>query len=297
MHQLRLFVVLAEELHFGRAARRLFMTQPALSQQIRALEKRLGVSLVDRTSRTVALTAAGEALLPESRAVIEAMDRLRESAAEQASDTLGRLRVGAIGAEAAMPYTRAILGEVRRRHPRMTVDMRAVDFVRQVTALVEGEIDAAFLRSPIPPGFQSMHLADEPRVVCMPAGDPLAAAGPLRLAQLADHLVVDVPPGVPRMWWDDWVVNPRPDGRPVRFGPAASDVEATLLLVADGQGIAFFPAAARALYPRPGVAYRDVVDLPHSSAELVWLTEYRARPAVAALREAARVVLARQSSA
>ncbi|POX47687.1 LysR family transcriptional regulator [Streptomyces sp. Ru72] len=95
-HQLRLFLLLAEELHFGRAAQRAFMTQPAFSQQIRALERRLGLTLVDRSTRTAGLTRAGQALLPEARGVVEAADRLHQAAVAQKRAVTGRIVIGSL---------------------------------------------------------------------------------------------------------------------------------------------------------------------------------------------------------
>ena len=290
-HQLRLFLALADELHFSRTAARLFITQSALSRQIRALETHLGVALVERSSRTVELTAAGEALLPEIRTAVAAMERVGRTADAHARDVSGHLVLGCIGGEAAMPYTRAILTELRARHPQVTFEMRSLSFVSQIEALTGGEVDAAFLRPPLPSGIQTLHLATEPRVACLAADDPLVAEQPLTLARLAGHVMVDVPAEAPRAWWDYWTVNPRPDGTPVRFGPVVTDMEATLLAVARGQAIVFLPAAARALYPRPGVAYVEVADLPLSTAALAWLPKNRNRPQVAALRRAASAVV------
>ncbi len=295
MHQLRLFAVLADELHFGRAARRVFLSQPALSQQIRALEERLGVDLIDRTSRRVDLTPAGRALAPVAREIVDGMQRLRGLADTLAREVTGHLRLGAIGAEAAMPYTVEILAELAARHPAVTVEVRGVDFVEQSAALAAGELDAAFLRSPVPATFRILPLATEPRVACLPATDPLAGKSPITLADLRDHPVVDVPPGAPREWWDDWAVNPRPDGSLVTFGPVVSDLEGMLLAVARGQAITFLPAAARDFFPRPGVAYVDVTDLPPSGACLAWLPGRQEQPALGALVEAARTVVARSS--
>ncbi|MFK3978983.1 LysR family transcriptional regulator [Micromonospora sp. NPDC050397] len=291
-HQLRLFLVLAEELHFGRAARRLFVTQPTLSQQIRALEERLGVDLLERSSRRVDLTPAGQALVPEARELLTAMNRVRELAASFARQANGHLRIGAIGGEAAMPYTVAILAELAAQESGVTVEIRAVGFADQVEALTRGELDDAFLRPPLPPVLRSIHLATEPSVACLPVDDPLVRQAPLTLAQLRDHLVVDVPPQA-RAWWDHWTVNPRPDGRPVRFGPPVADIEAMLLAVARGQAIAFLPAAAGQLYPRPGIAYVGVTDLPVCTAALAWLPDRRDQPALAALIRAARTVTGR----
>ncbi|MGK5529742.1 LysR family transcriptional regulator [Streptomyces sp. URMC 129] len=293
-HQLRLFLALAEELHFGRAAARMYMTQPALSQQIRALETRLGVALVDRTSRTVTLTPAGLALLPEARAIVDSMARLRRHADTHARELRGHLVIGFIGAESAMPHTHAVLATLHGRHPRVSVEMRLLDFADQIQALTNGDVDAAFLRPPLPPGIQSLHLASEPRLACLPASDPLAATGePIVLAQLADHPVVGLPARTPRVWRDYWAVDPRPDGTPARFGPVVTDLEALLHAVSRGQAMGFLPAAARRLFPRPGVAYVDVADLSPCTSALAWLPHKRTHPTVAALREAARVTLRR----
>ncbi|MEH0822749.1 MULTISPECIES: LysR family transcriptional regulator [unclassified Micromonospora] len=292
LHQLRLFLVLAEELHFGRAAQRLFLSQPALSQQIRALEDRLDVNLLHRSSRQVQLTLAGQALLPKARDSVDAMTRLQDLAAAYSRTTQGKLRIGAIGGEAFMPYATAILTELSTQHPAITVEIRSVHFVEQVYALPRGDVDAAFLRPPLPPGLRSLHLSTEPRVACLPADDPLVTQAPLTLAQLSDRVMVDVPIPELRQWWDFWTVNPRPDGSAVRYGPIAGDMEVLLSAVARGQAIAFLPAEARHAYTRRGVAYVDVIDLPPSTAALAWLPR-RDNPALTALLQAARTVVGR----
>ena len=293
VHQLRLLLVIAQELHFGRAAARLFMSQPALSRQLRALEERLGFPLFERSSRKVEMTEGCLALLPRAEAVVQAMDRLRQAGQEHARGPSGRLVVGAIGAEASMPHARAVLDELRRRYPRITVEIRNLNFVDHMTRLIDGEVDVVFLRPPVPPGIQLLHMATEARVVCLPASDPLAARASVGLSDLADHPVVDVPPEVPRLWWDFWVTDPRPDGSPVRYGPVAADLEALLHTVAAGAAVAFLPAAARTFFPRPGVAYVDLHDVAPCTSALAWSAAARTRPAIAAIRQAAAAVLSR----
>ena len=268
------------------------MTQPAFSQQIRALEDRLGVRLVDRTSRTVELTTAGSDLLPEIRAAVRSMDRIRRLADASAREVSGHLVIGAIGADEAMPWARAILEELQARHPQLTVEMRGLNFVGQMTALLRDEVDAAFLRPPVPAGIQIQHLATEPRVAALCADDPLATRTDLKLADLAGRTIVDVPREAPRIWWDFWAVDPRPDGSPVRYGPVVPDMEALLHAVATGQAMAFLPATARDFFPRPGVAYVDVVDLPPCTSALAWLVKNRSRPTVSAIRRIAQSVTA-----
>ncbi|MEW2219019.1 LysR family transcriptional regulator [Streptomyces sp. NPDC006990] len=289
-HQLRLFLLLAEERHFGRAAARAFVSQPAFSKQFRALEQRLGVELAERDGRSCRLTAQGRELVGYARSALEARARM----AELASSSRLTVRLGAIGAETAMPYTRDVLGHLARHHPDVRVEIRNVDFVEQVQALARGAVDAAFLRPPLPPELDGVTLAHEQRVACLPASDPLAERDCVDLAELREHTVVDVPPEVPRMWWDYWTANPRPDGTPVRFGAVCRDLEAALLAVAQGRAMLFLPEAAATLYRRPGLAYVRVRGLPRTTAALVWQTARRDDPAVALVREATCAVVGRQ---
>jgi DNA-binding transcriptional LysR family regulator len=290
-HQLRLFLTVAQELHFGRAAARLFITQPALSRQIRALESRLGVDLLARTSRTVSLTPAGKALVAEAQEVVDAMAKLRHRAAAHSRQLHGQLVLGFIAGDAAMPHTHAVLNELHARHPRITVELRSLPFGDQFEALANGEVQAAFLRPPLPPGLRTMRLATEPRVACVAATDPLAALAaerPVTLMDCAEHPIVDVPARASRAWWDDWAVNPRPDGRAVHFGPVAADIESLLNVVARGAAMSFLPAAARLIYARPGIAYLDIADVPGTTSVLAWTPAGHDRPVLAALLEAAR---------
>lgn len=288
IHQLRLYIALSEELHFGRAAARLFMTQPALSQQIRELEKRLGLRVVERTSRTLTLTEAGQAVLCEARAAVAAVDRLRRVADGQARQISGRLVVGTMGAEASMAHTRAVLGALQDRHPGTTVQLVNLLFGDHEAALAQQEVDVAFIRPPVTDGVELHHLATEPRVACLSAGHPLAVLPRLTLAQLSGVPVADVPEEVPRLWWDFWAVDPRPDGSRVRYGPVVTDMESLLHTVAAGEAMCFLPRAAREYFPRPGVRFIDVVDLSPSDSALAWLRRRRSESTIRAVREAAR---------
>ncbi len=186
-----------------------------------------------------------------------------------------------------MPYAQAILAHLRGRHPDLEIEVRNLTFLDMFSTLLSGEVDAAFLRGPLPGGIQSLHLASEARVVCLSDDDPLADRDVLTLDQLAERTVVDMPPEVPRSWWNHLTVNPRPDGTRVRFGPVVRDTEAMVLAVTQGGAITFLPAAARRLYPRAGITYVDCPELGLSTAELAWLPDHRDEPAVSALREAA----------
>ncbi|MDK1342105.1 LysR substrate-binding domain-containing protein [Streptomyces sp. 378] len=293
IHQLRLYLALSEELHFGHAAARLFITQPALSQQIRELERRLGIRVIERTSRTIALTEEGRALLPAARAAVAAVDRVKRIADAQQRQISGRVIVGTIGAEASMAHPRAVLALLRDRHPHMTLHLVNLSFGDHMAALAQQDVDVVFLRPPVTEDIELHHLATEPRVACLSADHPLAASPRLTLAQCADIPVVDMPEQVPRLWWDFWAVDPRPDGSRVRYGPVVTDMESLMHTVATGEAMCFLPAAARDYFPRPGITYVEVVDLPPSTSALAWLRQRRSELTIRAVRNAARQVTIR----
>ncbi|GAB2602318.1 LysR substrate-binding domain-containing protein [Streptomyces capparidis] len=289
VQQLRLFLLLAEELHFGRAAARAFMAQPTFSRHIQSLEHRLGVDLVDRTTRQVALTAAGEGLLDRMRAVVDAVEELRGRA--EAYRGADRVVIGSFEAITSLDPIPAIMEEFRRRLPRVDVQVLRTGFDCG-GVILHGEVDAAFTFLPVPDGVQVLPLAGGPRCAVMSSADPLADAGPLTLADLADRPHIGWSERVPKRYRDFWAVDPRPDGTPARYTPhAVGDYESALPMIAMGAGIQFPPDGARWLYPRAGVAYVDVADLEPWTSALAWLPAHRDRPAVAELRRAARAVL------
>ncbi|MEU6394638.1 LysR family transcriptional regulator [Streptomyces sp. NPDC046939] len=293
IHQLRLFLALGEELHFGRAAERLFITQPALSQQIRELEKRLGMRVVERTNRTITLTEAGQALLPEARAAVAAVDRLKRVADAQLRQASRRLVVGTMGAEASMAHTRAVLNLLQDRHPGTSVQLVNLGFGDHMAALAQQEADVVFLRPPVTDDIELHHLATEPRVACLAANHPLAAKRRVTLDQFADVPVVAMPDEVPRLWWDFWAVDPRPDGTRVRYGPVVTDMESLLHTVAAGEAMCFLPSAARDYFSRPGITYLEVAGLAPSTSALAWLRRRRSEPTIEAIRHAAQEVTSR----
>lgn len=294
--QLRLFLLLVEEMHFGRAAERAFMTQPAFSQQIAALERHLGVTLIERNTRTSGLTPAGTELREHARAVVEASDRLLGSAAAHRRSLSGRAVIGSLEAAVSLPPFTGTLQELKKRHPDLEVLIHRTGFTA-ASVLLAGEVDVSFLFPPVPPGIQTLTVATGPRMACMSAADPLADQGPLTLDQLSDRPFIGWSPKIPKAWRDFWSCDPRPNGRSVTYTDhQVEDFEHALSAIAHGEGIEFPPAAASFLYQRPGVAYVEVTDLPPCTMDLAWRTEDRNKPLVAALREAARTELHRQAS-
>ncbi|MDN0200815.1 LysR family transcriptional regulator [Streptomyces sp. S.PNR 29] len=290
VHQLRSLLVLAEELHFGRAAARLFLTQPALSTQIRSLERRLGVRLFSRTSRKVELTALGRALLPLVRNVVEAADELGDAVRRSTAGDDGLvLRLGLTDCAASLAATRRVIAALTTLHPCLEVDFRVLDLAEQPSALAAGRIDAAFVYLPAPAGFHAEPLTTEPRVVCLSSRDPLARRPTLRLADLADRPMVGLAPEVSSVERRYWAADPRPDGTAVRYTDhRVTRVESLLSAVSFDEAIAFLPAVAAELFPRPDIHYRAVADLAPCTFAVAWPESARENSGVTVLADVCR---------
>ncbi|GCB45060.1 lysR family transcriptional regulatory protein [Streptomyces sp. NL15-2K] len=289
--QLKLFLLLAEELHFGRAARRAFISQPAFSRHISALEGNLGVQLINRTTHTVALTPAGQALTDQIRLIVDTTDELRRQAERAAGAGTGRLVIGSLAAITSVDPVPAILEEVRRRLPGVRIQIWGAGF-DVATVLLEGLVDAAFLFLPVPDGVQHLELEPGPRCAAMSTGDPLAQRDGLTVSDLSDRPHIGWSDRVPKVFRDFWACDPRPNGDPVHYSRhAVSDLESALALIAMGEGIQLPPDLARVLYPRAGVSYVPVEDLPPGTTALAWPTAKRDHPSVIALRRATRAVV------
>ena len=149
LRHLRYFVAVAEELHFHRAATRLHISQPPLSQQIRALERELGVTLLERNRRRVTLTAAGIAFLDDARAILASVERASERALGISRGSLGTLSLGFVGSAMFSPVLPIILREFRGGHPEVELVLRELPTMAQLVALVSGEIDVGVIRGPV----------------------------------------------------------------------------------------------------------------------------------------------------
>ncbi|WP_019891794.1 LysR family transcriptional regulator [Streptomyces purpureus] len=280
-HQLRLLLALAEELHFGRAAKREFISQPAFSRQIRALEEHLGVAVVERSTRRVELTPAGKALLPLVRAAVAAADELRGAAEGEAHAHSGRVVLGSY--ITALPALRILLDRLRERMPGPEVEWRAVDNVEQLSLLVDGQIDGVICYEPLPEGISTLRLGTEERFACMPGTHPLAERETLALADLADVPVIGYSPHVDPEFRAFWAVDPRPDGTPVRYTDHTATTLESYALAGLGHGIRFIPEGCLHLMPRPGVRFVPVTDLPPCVPVLAWPAARPLTPAFGSL--------------
>jgi DNA-binding transcriptional LysR family regulator len=283
VRQLRYFVAVAEELHFGRAAGRLGMAQPPLSRAIRDLERQLGVPLLERTTRQVRLTAAGEVLLRDARTALDAVTAAARRA-RQAGSPSPRLRV-ALKADVDGGMLPQILDAYCAGDAALPPELVLGGFGEQAQALRDGRADVGLLLCPFDDrGLDSEPLLTEPVLAALAAADPLAARTRLSLADLAGRRL---PGGSPAS-------HGRPAGpRTPASGGAwpASNLAEIFSLVETGSVVFFAPASVARRYPRSGIAYRPVSDLPDATLAVAWLQDARS-PAVAAFVRAACTVAA-----
>ncbi len=281
------FVAVADELHFGRAAERLHIAQPSLSQQIRRLEQQLGVTLLERTSRNVQLTAAGEALMGEARRILS---QAQHAIATTRAAGAQRLTVGFYGSAASslLPGVLAAFGET---HPSFEVSVREL-FLGSVDEILNGTVDLAFTR--LLPGQTDLEveiIANEPRVAALPISHPLATRDLLTFKELEDESFI-----TNAAVEDDraplrWLAEQRRHGLPGRVAGKASSVQEILALVASGRGICLVPSAVSHHYPRTDISYVPLCDADPAVISLA-RRPGRPWPAVEAFIETARQVAA-----
>ena len=267
LHQLRCFVAAAEELHFGRAAARMNMTQPPLSRQIQLLEHVLGVKLLDRTSRAVKLTPAGRVFLLESRRIL----RLTESAAlatrRIASGEAGTITLGFTAASGYSFLPRLLLQRASHA-PNIDVALKEMVSAEQVESLLTGRIDVGLLRPPIDRSeFATLKVASEQLVAALPVGDPRLALASLTLADFDGRpLVMYAPEGA--RYFNDMLTGlfKTANVTPI-IVQSLSQIHSMLALVRAGIGAALVPEAAMSLH-FDDVHFRPVRTMPGAPAEL-----------------------------
>ncbi|GAA1666561.1 LysR family transcriptional regulator [Glycomyces endophyticus] len=267
---LRSFQTVADEGNLTRAAERLYVSQPALTKQIRQLEAQLGAVLFERSKHGMALTGPGEALAAAVPAVLDAWDGARRAVRAAETEAAEVLRVGFL-ASAANEKTQPIIAAFRERRPGWRIELRQASWGDPVAGLVSGEVDAAFLRLPFPrqDEFETAVLLTEARCIAMAADHPLAQHDSLRFEDLLDEPFVAAP-GAVGAFRDHWVAADARGGRTVKVGAVTEHPDDWLTAIANGDGIALAPVSAARYYARPDIAYREVSGVGPSTVALVW---------------------------
>lgn len=247
LSQLRCFVTVAEEMHFGRAAARLNMTQPPLSRQIQVLEHIIEAKLLDRTSRSVRLTAAGRSFLPEANRILKLAESASQAARRIAMGKTGSIKIG-FTAAAAYGFLPELIAACRTRLPEVDLSLKEMVSSDQLEALVSGQIDAGLLRPPVARSeLVSARVVAEPLLVAAPDGHPFAAAKSVFLKDLDDQPFVMYSPYESRYFHDLLVTQfTRADILP-RYVQHLSQIHSILAMVRAGLGLAVVPAAAAGL--------------------------------------------------
>lgn len=250
IRHLWLFLAVAEEQNFGRAAKRLGMSQPPLSEQIQVLEQALKVTLFERSRRGAKLTPVGAAILPAVRKFAEQLERLELAVEEALAGQSGMLTIGAIST-AMFDVLPGLIDLLKQRYPQLTVSVREIDSVEAVPALEAGDIDLAFARldGDLGPAIQSLPLREDRLMVALPSDHPLASRTRISLSSLASEPLVMFSRKVSPVYFDNLIATCRASGFSPRVLHEVRSVASQIAFVSCGQGIALVPASLKKLAP------------------------------------------------
>ncbi|UGQ11529.1 LysR family transcriptional regulator [Yinghuangia sp. ASG 101] len=269
--ELDCFLILAEELHFGRTAERMRLSRSRVSQLINRLERRIGAPLFARTSRRVGLTAIGrqlrDDLSPLHSAMQAAVRRARTSA--RGIDTV--LHVGFATppiAEMALEAAEVL----RTTHPELAVEICEVPFADPFGSLRSGEFDVQITELPLgePDLGHGPPLVSEGRVLAVPAGHPLAARTEVTFEDLAAVSLLTAAGDVPAPWREHRAPTRTPSGRAIARGPVVTNMQEALTMVGAGKGALLAPAHAGSYFARPGIAFVPFADAAPVAYGMVW---------------------------
>ncbi|QWF20965.1 LysR family transcriptional regulator [Nocardioides sp. LMS-CY] len=290
LRHLRYYVAVAEECHFGRAAERLHIAQPPLSQQIKQLESELGVQLLTRSTRRVELTPAGERYLQRAREILAGVDDAADEAVRVAAGEIGRVTIGFTGS-ATYELLPTLSRVLRAELPGVRLDLRGELLTPgQVAGLLDGSLDVGLLRPPVGDAdVEVRHLRDEPLVAVLPESHPLAAAEAVAISDLRDEPFVGYPSQHRSVVHDAVAAACRGAG----FAPRPTEVAETSTLVsfvAAGLGVALVPASVRHLRIT-GATYRPLAGRAPTVALALATRRGDPSPVVARVVDAVRAAL------
>jgi DNA-binding transcriptional LysR family regulator len=287
LRHLHYFITVAEELHFSRAAQRLHISQPPLSQQIRDLEEELGVKLFERTKRQVHLTEAGKVLLERSYLVLAQLEQAIEATQQIGRGEVGRLAVGFV--DSAM-YTLLpdILRGFREQFPAVELRLHELTTAQQIQALYDKQIDVGIVRSAISePGLGAECLLPESLVLALPEQHPLCTQTQVSLSSLADEFFILFPAKLGPLFYEQIIHSCQQAGFRPKVAQEAVQMQTIVGLVAAGLGIAIVPASLQNFH-RSGVIYRPLQEqISNTGLYLTW-RQHDSSPVIRAFLSLAR---------
>jgi DNA-binding transcriptional LysR family regulator len=273
IRHLWLFLAVAEEQNFGRAAKRLGMSQPPLTEQIQTLEQSLKVKLFERSRRGTKLTPEGAAILPAVKKFAEQLGRLELAVREAASGQRSVLTVGAI-TSAMVEVLPSLIEKMKAIHPDVTISMREIDSVEAVPLLQSGDIDLAFARleGDLGSGIKSMPLREDRLAVAVPKAHPLSGKTRIRLASLAEEDFVMFFRRVSPGYFDNLVTACRNAGFSPRIVHEVNSVISQIAFVGCGQGVALIPYAMKKFAPDTVVVRHLTEKISVVTTAVAWKT-------------------------
>jgi DNA-binding transcriptional LysR family regulator len=279
LRHLRYFVAVAEDLHFGRAAERLGMAQPPLSQQIKSLEQEIGVPLLLRTKRRVKLTGAGAVFLASSRKILSHADQAVREAQRAARGEVGELVVGFVSS-AVYGKVPLIFAEMREKYPDISLILQDLTTEEQVEALKGYRLDVGLIRPPLiaAESLVTQVIWREPLMVALPEMHPLAGRTEIAIEALAKESFLQVPRHAGPGFYDQFIRICAEAGFSPKVAQVARTVPTIVNLIAGGMGVSIVPASLQNLR-RTGVVYRSLkAPAPTTDLAVMWRPDDESPP-------------------
>lgn len=271
LRQLECFLAVAQELHFGRAAERLSMSQSSVSETIKSLERAIGAPVFDRTSRRVALTQLGENLKRGSEPAIIALRATYLDCKRQAAGKMRQLKIGFLGGgfyELHAP----LIAEFSAKNRDVELEFVELTYFNHFSAVIDGTVDAGFCRLPL--GTDALHsgpiVMRDQRMLCVPHEHPFTQFALLDPERLSEERLVRTTPGsMPEEWDSFHFPKHTPQGKPIAQGPVVRTIREAISAAGAGQGLVMLTKRAAAYYATPGISFVEI-DLPPTPSALVW---------------------------
>jgi len=273
LRHLEYFIVVAEELHFGKAAVRLNMTQPPLSQQILLLEKELGVKLLERSKRHVELTNAGKAFLGEVRRVFEQLERAQAAAKRAEMGMIGKLVLGFVGS-AMFDILPMVVRAFQEQFSRVELILREMPTPMQIEAFHRNEIDVGFIRTPVVDPLLSLRsVHQESCIAVVSKMHPLSARDSITMDNLKNDPFIVIERDVFPSWYDDILTKCRVAGFSPIIRQEVKEIQSIIGLVAAGLGVSIVPRSTANLHARDVVYLNIEGGAPQAEMSIAWRTD------------------------